>query len=202
MIFVKNSRNANTKIVSIWQVIVTFQCDVYICIFGFIEPRIKRSPTYPNNQQYATPTVYPTAESYPAETTNHSTVHQPVYPNVLQHHYTHPYPTVQTYPEVTNYPAAAYTGYHPAHTETQDYGYTHGHNVVPAYPAPVYNYKPSPYKKVKFDYAPVPQFGIVTRTRDDRPCDAMATCDLLEKNGLIVQCELPRFRQTPFLIYL
>ena len=137
MIFVKNSRNANTKIVSIWQVIVPFQCGVYICIFGFIEPRIKRSPTYPNNQQYATPTVYPTAESYPAETTNHSTVHQPVYPTVHQ----------------------------------------------PVYP-----------KKVKFDDAPEPQFGIVTRTRDDRPCDAMATCDLLEKNGLIVQCELPRFR--------
>ena len=85
----------------------------------------------------------------------------------------------------------------------------HGDNAyapIPPYPhvqpyhAVAQNYHPvQPYykpKEIKFDDAPEMVYGWVIRTRSFTPCkgEIKKECDRLEREGKVVQCNIPRFR--------
>ena len=65
--------------------------------------------------------------------------------------------------------------------------------IVPTYSQPKY---------VSFDDAPEPIYGMVTRTRKSNDCRyTEEECNKLEREGKVVQCEIPRFRLSYLTIY-
>ena len=88
------------------------------------------------------------------------------------------------YPFLTRYNTISYrVSYHRNHSSSTHFAY-------PKYPYP------NQLKKVRFDDAPDPIYGVSLRTRRLFPCDGKLAenCDKLESSGKVVNCNQARFR--------